>query len=131
MPNSPTGGLSIFLNLTVVFLGLIFKTFKKQGYNSQFFTSLKNLSISKRYNGSWRIATGYAIAAMIFSFLFTVTTYSLSQRLKSESNFDYAKNMAVGVKYYYYAYNYDKKINKIEDYISVENLKYSILSFNN
>ena len=129
MPNSPTGGFSIFLNLIIIFLGFVFKTFKKYGYKSKFFIFIRNRFISKRYNGVWRVITGYAIAIFTFSFLFTVATYSLSLRLKSESNFDHIKDAVESVEYYY-TYNYDEKIKKIESSISIDSLKYNILSSN-
>lgn len=88
MPATPTGGLSIFINLTILIVGNFVKLIKKTGYKFVALTYLYTLITDKNYNNKFRKVLGYSTALSLFLVVFVSTSFSIYNRLINESNYD-------------------------------------------
>ncbi len=91
MPNIPTGGLSIFINIAILLIGFMVKSLKKFGFSLPLMTSVYRLIVDVRFDNILRKSLGYVVVAALFVLMSTVTSVSIYSRMTNESNIDYLK----------------------------------------
>jgi hypothetical protein len=92
MQISPTGGLSIFINLAIVIVGYIFQQAKKISFLRPPMLFVYSIITGKKHDHFFRRFLGYGVAASIFLSVFVSTSFSIYNRLTNESNYDLIAN---------------------------------------
>ena len=93
MPSTPTGGLSIFVNLAIVLVSALFQWFKKLGISSNFIIFCGKLLSAKQYDSFVRRFSAYSIVFIIGITLPAATTISIIERIKTSTSLKAAVEM--------------------------------------
>lgn len=86
MPAIPFGGLSFFLNVTIVMFGVLIRYFERKGFSLRWMYAAFAVIVAKKYDSPLRRMLGFAIMLSIFFFLFASTGVSFAKRMQVETN---------------------------------------------
>ena len=129
MPFTPSGGLSIFINLVILIVGTFLKFLKKIGLSILGFAFLYKFFTQKNFDSLARRVMGYGLFTALFIIMSVTTSYSIYQRLNVDSNIDLVKESVNKIVTIYK----EKTIKKVEKEkilqypININNLAINIL----
>jgi O-antigen ligase len=90
MPTIPSGGLSIFVNLAILFFGYFIDLLKKFRILTKS-SKTYSFAFDKEYDLIIRRMASYAMVLILFLVMFGVTSLSVYSRVKEGSNVDLIK----------------------------------------
>jgi hypothetical protein len=90
MPTIPTGGLSIFVNLAILFFGYFIDLLKKSRILKKS-SKTYSFAFDKEYDLMTRRMASYAMVLILFLVMFGVTSLSVYSRIKEGSNVELIK----------------------------------------
>ncbi len=90
MPSVPTGGLSIFVNITILIIGWLYKQYKKTGLNQSLFIGVGRLIAAKKYDTLTRRLFAYSFVFALFTLMVYAIAVSVTARISTNSNYEMA-----------------------------------------
>ena len=115
MPAIPFGGLSFFLNLSIVLFGMLIHFLEKRGFSLRLLYAILALLVAKKFDSPIRRVLGYAIMLSIFFFLFASTGVSFAKRMQVETNVSMIEEKINA----YYQHNEDAQSQNLTKNISI------------
>jgi hypothetical protein len=88
MPAVPLGGLSLFLNVSIVIIGVIARFAHNKGFSLVWPRYALSLMTERRFDTVVRRIFGFSIMLTVFVFLFVSTGISFIKRMTIETNID-------------------------------------------
>ena len=87
MPTSPSGGLLIFMNITIVIVVLCLRGLRRLGMKTTLLAKVFSPVIEKRFDGTVRKSFSYTVVMVVTLIIIATTTLTIERGVHNNSNY--------------------------------------------